>query len=312
MAPSQINKKKKAIIFGCQQIAVDLIDFLLKKNVEIPLVVTYELPLDQTYGYASVIEFCKNRNLNFFAGDRITDSMTDWISEQKPDFIFSFYYRKILPKSLLAIAKDRAINIHPSLLPHYRGPVPTAWAIENGEKEVGVTIHLMDGGIDTGDILIQKRYPIGENETGYELYTRAMTLGTDLFRKNYDKIASGKIKPYKQEGVGSYYGKKSGRYILDWKRKAEDIRNLIRVYAKPFNMAETKLFNRYVLVNRAKVLKDKKYPAQGAGRIMDILPGEKLLVSCADGCLLLEDYQFAPKLTPQEKKIYLKIGNRFE
>ena len=200
---------KKIVIFGCQQIAVDFIRYVVgQSDVELSLVVTYELTLDKTYGYESVIENFSQTEIEVESPPRITKSLIDRVRDINPDYIFSIYYRQILPKSLLSSAKISCINIHPSLLPQYRGPVPTAWAIENGEKEFGITIHLMDEGIDTGDILVQKKYPILDNETGFELYTRGMKLGYELLVKNFKKIINEKIKAKPQIGVGTYYGKK--------------------------------------------------------------------------------------------------------
>ena len=149
---------------------------------------------------------------------RITKSLIDRVRDINPDYIFSIYYRQILPKSLLSSAKISCINIHPSLLPQYRGPVPTAWTIENGEKEFGITIHLMDEGIDTGDILVQKKYPIIENETGFELYTRGMKLGYELLVENFNKIVNEKIPAIPQVGIGSYFGKKKENIQLTGNR----------------------------------------------------------------------------------------------
>ena len=204
------------------------------------------------------------------------------------------------------------INIHPSALPYYRGPVPTAWAIENGETQFGITIHYMDEGIDTGDILIQEKHAINDDETGYELYTRAMTLGFDLFRNNFKKIINGEIKATPQIGIGSYYGKKNGRYTIDWKKSTKHILGLIRVHSKPFNPAETVLFNRYFLINKALEYKLDNIPLQGAGKIIKVLDEDQFVVSCSDGYLLIKDYEIAPTITDQEKKIYLKEGNKFD
>ena len=156
----------KVVIFGCQQIAVDFISFLKNNNVSIPLIITYELPLDKTYGYESVIEKFSNGETEVLNPKSVNINIINKVKSINPDIIFSIYYRKILPKSLLKIPRLGCINIHPSLLPKYRGPIPTAWAIENGESEFGITIHYMDEGIDTGDILVQKEYQILENETG--------------------------------------------------------------------------------------------------------------------------------------------------
>lgn len=299
----------KLVIFGCQQIAVDFIDFLIKKNIKISLIVTYQLPIDKTYGYDSVIDRYSGTDIEVQNPNSINSNLISKVKSINPDIIFSIYYRKILPKSLLRIPRLGCVNIHPSLLPKYRGPVPTAWAIQNGEKRFGITIHYMDDGIDTGDILVQKAFPILENETGYELYKRAMELGANLLKQNFKKIISKKLMPFPQKGSGSYYGKKKGKFTIDWQNTAQNINNQIRVHAKPFNSAETILFNRYILIDKAKVIEDEKYKAQGCGRIVDIV-NEKLVISCAEGCLMLEDFMIVPKLTNDEKGIYFKIGNK--
>ena len=300
----------KVVVFGCQQIAVDFITFLKsKRDIEISLIVTYELPLDKTYGYKSVHKKFSSTKTEVLNPKRVTEKLINRIKKIKPDIIFSIYYRKILPAEILKIPKMGCINIHPSLLPKFRGPVPTAWAIEKGEKDFGITIHLMDEGIDTGNILIQKKYSIGDEETGYQLYTRAMSLGTKLLIDNFDNIIFNKIKPIPQKGLGSYYGKKNGKYIIDWKDSATNINNKIRVHSKPYNPAETLLFNRYILINKATVIVKQKYIAQGSGKIIDIID-DKPVISCAEGCLLLKDFIIVPKLSKREQKIYFKIGNK--
>lgn len=302
----------KIVIFGCQQIAVDVIKNLQSNSeVEIPLIVTYELPLDQTYGYESVLEFSKRSKLNVINPMQITASLVDQIKDINPDIILSLYYRKILPKPITDLPRLGCINIHPSLLPEYRGPVPTAWAIEKGEKDFGISIHKMDDGIDTGDILVQKKYKIFDNETGFELYTRAMQLGAKLFNDNLPKILEGKIKAKPQKGVGSYYGKKNGRYTIDWKKSAEEIKNMIRVHAPPYNPAETILFNRYVLINRCNKYSIKGHAAQSPGKIVKVLKDDRLVISCSDGLIVVEDYMIIPKLNKKDKPIYLKAGNSF-
>ena len=302
----------KIILFGCQQIAVDVLKFLFERNdVDLSLVITYELPLDKTYGYISVLDYCSEQKIPVINPKSLTDDMMKTVFEIEPDIILSIYYRKILPQSLIDCPKFGCINIHPSILPYYRGPVPTAWAIENGENEFGITIHYMDYSIDTGDILIQKNYPILDNETGYELYTRAMKIGANLFINSYDDIVSGKIVSRPQVGEGSYYGKKSGKYVINWKQSASEIMNLIRVHAKPFNPAETILFNKYVLINRVEKYNLPGVPLQGGGVIVKILHENQLVVSCADGYLRVVDYEIAPSITEEEKKTYLIEGNRF-
>jgi methionyl-tRNA formyltransferase len=169
----------------------------------------------------------------------------------------------------------------------------------------------MDQGIDTGEIYVQQKFAIDEDETGYELYTRGMTLGAKMLAENFSKLINNEIVPTKQEGIGSYYGKKRGRYIINWQQRTEDIRNMIRVHAKPYNPAETLLLNRYLIINKAKALYDDKYIPQGPGKIVDVLDGDRLVVSCSDGCLILEDYEIFPVLNEIDRPLYLKKGNTF-
>jgi len=301
----------KVVVFGCQQIAVDFIGYINSlEDVDIPLVVTYELPLDKTYGYKSVLEESRALNVNVMNPPRITEKLIDMIKEIKPDIIFSIYYRKIFPKNLITIPRLGCVNVHPSLLPKYRGPVPTAWAIMNGERETGVTIHMIDEGVDTGDILAQRAFEIGEHETGYELYARAMKVGFDLLKERFYDIINQKLSPKKQAGEASFYGKLKSKYTIDWKQRAADIHNLIRTRAKPYNVAESFFFNHYILINKTTILRSDKYTLQGAGKIVDVLDRDRLVISCADGYLILDEYEIVPRLTDIEKDVYIKIGNR--
>jgi methionyl-tRNA formyltransferase len=301
----------KIIIFGCQKIAIDCIDYLSTlNNIEISLVYTYDLPLDTTYGYKSVIEKCKELNILCKKPLKIDKFVINEIENINPDFIFSIYYRKIFPKSIFKISKNIPINMHPSLLPNYRGPVPTAWTIRNGEKETGFTIHQMDEGIDTGDILIQKRIKIGDDETGFELYEKCMTIGAELFINNFEKIINKSLKPKKQVGIGSYYGKLKGKHTIDWQNSVKYIKDMIRVHAAPFNTAESTLYNHYFFINKVSIINNPNYVLQGPGRIIDIVEGHPI-VSCADGFLKLEKFDIYPHLSKKEKNVYMKIGNKF-
>src|SRR3989304_5624588 len=114
---------KKVVVFGCQQIAVEFIEYLLNlSNVQLPLVITYELPLDKTYGYQSVSELCENKTIEYISSPKIPASTKERIKSINPDIIMSVYYRRIIPEEIFSIASGGAFNIHPSLLPYYRGP----------------------------------------------------------------------------------------------------------------------------------------------------------------------------------------------
>lgn len=306
-------KKTKVIIFGCQAIAIDILRYLEKlNNVSILKIYTYEVLSDISRGQESIFKAATDLKVSISSPNRITSKILDEIRESCPDIIISAYYRKIFPKELIDIPNLGVINIHPSLLPEYRGPVPTAWAILNGEKEFGITIHKVDSGIDTGDILVQQKYKINDNETGHDLYLRAMDLGAKLFIKNFNKIIQKKITPKKQKKGGSYYGKLKNRVLINWKDSAVNIKNQVRVRARPYNPIETILENKYFFINKVTICKDARTEVQVPGKILEVLKDNTFKVSCADGAVHIKEYDVYPPFTKLEKKIYLSVGRSFE
>lgn len=305
--------KKKIIILGCQGISVNIIKFLKKRrDVEISLVLTYELFYDSFYRYENVYSFCKNNGISVEKFKSFNNDLENKIKNINPDLIISSYFRKIIPEKIFSISKIASINIHPSYLPFYRGPVPTAWSILNNEKYSGATIHLLDKQIDTGDILVQKKIKIYKYETGYELYKRVMKLGFLIFKKNFNLILNKKIKRTKQKKFGSYYGKLNDSNFINWKSKCQDIINLIRVFSYPYNSAKTQIFNKYLLIDKARKFNSSKYLAQTPGKIIKLFKN-RIIVSCSDGLISLDKYYFAkPFINSLERKIYLKKGNKFD
>ena len=230
----------------------------------------------------------------------------------QPDVVYSVYHRVILSENILAIPRLGCVNIHPGRLPSYRGPTPAAWALLNAETSFGITIHQMDAGIDTGDILFQEVHPIDADETGYELHTRAMRLGTDLLRRTFRDVVNGAATPTKQQGPASYYGKLRADYAIDWQSSAESIRNAVRVYARPYDRVGTTLGGMHVLMNHASLLgDDHAYRLQVPGKIVDVLTGGALVVGAADGFLVVDDYETTQPLTTASRASLFQRGARF-
>jgi len=126
------------------------------------------------------------------------DTVFELIESLNPQMIVVVAYGKILPKRILDFPKYGCVNIHASLLPKYRGAAPIQWAIINGESETGVTSMLMNEGMDTGDILLVQKTPIGEKETSADLFDRLAGMGAKLLIETIDSLEAGKISPQKQ------------------------------------------------------------------------------------------------------------------
>jgi len=149
------------------------------------------------------------------------------------DLIVVACYGKILPKEMLTIPKYGALNVHPSLLPKYRGPAPIPAAILNGEEETGVTIILMDEQVDHGPILASTKFEIRNSKpTTPELSKILWELGGDLLVEIIPKWIAGEIIPQEQNHAKATYTKKLTREDgrIDWSRPAEYIERQVRAF----------------------------------------------------------------------------------
>jgi methionyl-tRNA formyltransferase len=147
-----------------------------------------------------------------------------------PEAIIVAAYGQILPKEILTLPKFGCVNIHASLLPAYRGAAPINWAIIRGEQETGITIMMMDEGMDTGAILMQESIPIGPEETAGALKEKLASLGAKMIITALPLLESGKLIPVPQDGTKATMAPllKKGDGLIDWHLSALEIHNRVR------------------------------------------------------------------------------------
>ncbi|MBR6385232.1 MAG: methionyl-tRNA formyltransferase [Ruminococcus sp.] len=195
------------------------------------------------------------------------------LKDISPDLIVVTAYGQILPKEILDLPKYGCINIHASLLPQYRGAAPINWVILNNEKETGVTSMQMSEGLDTGDMLIKKSTPIGENEIYEDLYARLSVMGGEVLKETIDALEKNTLVPEKQNDEFSSYSPmiKKEMSALDFTKSAQEVHNVIRGVTG-FTMLDGK---------RLKIFRSEIADICGeAGTISD----EKIFaVACGDG-----------------------------
>lgn len=152
------------------------------------------------------------------------------ISAFNADLFVVVAYGKLIPREVFDLPKYKTINLHPSLLPKYRGAAPIEWAIINGERETGVTVQLINEKLDAGDVLSQEKIPIGENMTAGELMEVIMPAGAELLVRTIRQIERGEVVPKKQNDDEATYCGKINRDSskIEWMKSAVEIRNLIR------------------------------------------------------------------------------------
>jgi methionyl-tRNA formyltransferase len=147
-----------------------------------------------------------------------------------PDLIVVAAYGQILPKALLDIPKHGCLNVHTSLLPRYRGAAPIQWSILNGDVTTGVTLMLMDPGLDTGPILSRVETPIESSDTSQTLHDRLAELGGELLVQVVREWLAGRLTPQPQPSEGTCYARKIEKQdgLLDWSLPAAQLWNRVR------------------------------------------------------------------------------------
>jgi len=222
------------------------------------------------------------------------DRFCNLIRKKEPDMIIVLAFGQILKKNLLTIPKWGVINIHASLLPKYRGAAPIQWAILNNESKTGLTVMLMDEGLDTGPILSQMELPILKDETVGHLHDRLALLAGDMIIKTLMDMAGSQIKKIPQNDSLVTYAPKIQRddCLIDWKQQAIKISALIRAL-DPRPGAYTLLRGKEVKLFSSRVVDEDR---------LDVVPGrvvrhggEGLLVETAQGRIEIKEMQYSGK-----------------
>ena len=171
----------------------------------------------------------KEKKISLLKPDKIFN-VADEIAKKEPKLLVLCAYGQKVPQKILDIPEKGALNVHPSLLPEYRGPSPISQAILDNREETGVTIMLMDEKIDRGPILSQKRHPIKEEINFLQLSEELSKIGGELLIETISRWEEGKIVPQKQKEIGATYTellkKEDGR--IDWKESAGKIERKVR------------------------------------------------------------------------------------
>lgn len=224
----------KIVYMGTPDFSVGALEALIKAGHEVTAVVTQP---DRPKGRSgqmqcSPVKECAVRHgIPVFQPVKIkTPEAIAELKQYEADVYIVAAFGQILSKQILDMPRFGCINIHASLLPKYRGAAPINQCIIDGEKETGVTIMQMDAGIDTGDILAQKKVMIGDKETAQTLFDKLAQAGAELIVETLPVIESGGLFPVKQdESLASHVrmmDKTMGK--IDWTRDAASIERLVR------------------------------------------------------------------------------------
>ena len=243
------------------------------------------------------IDYIRHPNIN-------SEEFFNTVLKYDCDLFVSMSFNQIFKKKIINMPKHKTINCHAGKLPFYRGRNVLNWVLINDEKEFGITVHYIDEGIDTGDIILQKTYPISDESNYNTLLETAYEKCADLLYKSVKLIISGDVNRLKQSSihpVGFYCGmRKSGDEILNWNQSSREIFNFVRALCEPGPKARSKLNNKEVIINKVRMIENavpyKGIPGQIVGK-MNKMP----IVKTLDTILIICDYQYEGNI---------KVGDR--
>lgn len=219
--------------FGEDSFSVVVLNSLLKAGHTISLVVT---PFYDNLVYKRLEYICNKYNINFLRTKEVNSDKTIAIlKDSNPQLCVISHFEKLIRKELLVIPPMGFINLHPSLLPYYRGMGPQHWPIINGETKTGVTVHYVDEGIDTGDIIIQEEIELLPTDYVYDLQKKWLKIYDYIVVQAIEKIMTNQVVIKQSHLQGSYFGKlKLGDCKIDLSKTSLEIMRLIQAVSRPY------------------------------------------------------------------------------
>ncbi len=262
---------------GTPEFAVPSLDALVKNNYDVCAVFTKP---DKPQGRKQIIlptpvkAYALSKGIEVFQPEKLkSEESFELLKKINPDIIIVVAYGKILPKNFIDFPKYGCINVHGSLLPKYRGAAPIQWSIINGDTVTGITTMFMNEGLDTGDILMQEKIFINDEDTSEELKEKMSFLGAETLIKTIKNLSE--IAPVKQDDSQATLSPPLDKITgeINWEKTSKEIHNLVRG-SNPWPIANTRLRGKLFKIYKTKISNNRPcYP----GKVLSVSP---LVIGC--------------------------------
>ena len=254
-----MEKRELRIVFmGTPDFAVPSLDILVQHNYKIVGVITApDKPAGrgQQLHQSAVKKYAVEKNLAVLQPEKLKNA--DFINELKalePNLFIVVAFR-MLPELVWQMPEYGTFNLHASLLPQYRGAAPINWAVINGEKETGVTTFFLQQEIDTGNIILQEKINIEDEDNAGSVHDKLMDIGSQLVLKTVQKIEENSVTEQPQELTTSKHAPKIYKEtcLIDWNKPVLEIHDLIRGLS-PYPTAFTHLDGKVLKIYKSAVI----------------------------------------------------------
>jgi methionyl-tRNA formyltransferase len=277
----------RLIFFGTSEFAIPSLKRLSKEHELLFVITIPDRPKGRGYKLAPspIKEEAQKLSIPVFSVQHPLESV-ERIKAARPKVCVTVAYGGYIPPALLKIPEVGFLNLHPSLLPKYRGPAPIRRAIMEGEKEFGVSVHFLDERVDAGDVLLQKKMEFDEEKDwGFISYHLSLE-GASVLSQSLSLVEEGQFKRNKQkEHLATYAPKiKKEDCRIDWRMEAKKIHDLVRALS-PYPGAYTFWRRKMMKVYRTSYENIKH--SDVAGKVLCAHPKKGFVISCKDGVIYI-------------------------
>lgn len=293
----QNNERPRIVFMGTPEFAVASLDAIVQAGYPVVAVITApDKPAGRgmQLSFSAVKKYALEKGLPILQPEKLKNpQFLDELRDLKADLQIVVAFR-MLPELVWNMPPMGTVNLHGSLLPQYRGAAPINWAVINGEQQTGVTTFKLQQDIDTGNILLQESFPIGEKDTAGEVHDKMKEIGARLVVRTIEGLVAGTLeeKPQPSDSTLKHAPKIfTETCLIDWNKPATDIYNLIRGLS-PFPTAFTHLDGKLLKIYHAE--KEIKTPSHPPGQ-SDTDKKTYLRFAAADGYIRVTEIQLEGK-----------------
>lgn len=284
---AQSNHRPAIAVFAYSEVGHICLEQLLKDGANVVVVFTHQDASNEEIWFSSVAELARKHQIAVRSDAKLGETAAELLRQLRVELIFSFYYRAMIPISVLDVPQLGAYNIHGALLPRYRGRACVNWAVLNGEKETGATLHVMTEAADKGDIVDQERVSILYEDTAHDVFIKVGEAARKIIARALPALEAGSAKLTPQdEALATKFGRRTPEDgLIDWNKKAVEIYNLVRALTHPFPGAFT------TEDGWKKTFIWKARPVEGHAAPGETLSLKPFLVGTGEGLLEILSYQ---------------------
>lgn len=297
-----MSARLRVLFFGNHTLGVRTLRVICERAELVGVVAHPDDPEDGVR-YESVFAAAQTLGVPAIRATGKSAALPEFVRRCAPELIWITDFRYLLPVELLGLAPRGVVNLHPSLLPKYRGRAPVNWAMLRGETEFGLTAHFVDAGMDTGDIIAQRRFTLTQSQDIGDALDTLYPLYETLTAEVLGYFLSGEVPRRVQDHAQAtaFPRRRPDDGLIDWSASARDVWNLIRAVAAPYPGAFTFYAGMRVNIWQAAAI-EPCAPETRAGEVL-ASSADRLVVACRDAALVISKFEVESHLT-------LRAGDR--